>query len=68
VTLDKFIPPFVKLIEEEPGDKNNQFSMDDIEKLEQHPISKAENVFVAQRSVEAQVIASEYPSWELSRP
>ena len=56
-TLDKFIPPFVKLINEEFGDKDHQFWIAGVQKLKQYPIKNADNVFIARRSVIAQVFA-----------
>ena len=56
-SLDKFIPPFVKLINEEFGDKDHQFWVVGVQKLKQHPIEKADNVFFARQSVVSQIFA-----------
>ena len=55
--LDKFIPPFVKLINEEFGEQNHQFWVAGSQKLKQHPIENADNIFIARRSIVAQVFA-----------
>ena len=56
-SLDKFTPPFVKLINEEFSDKDHQFWVVGVNKLKQYPIKNADNVFIARRSVIAQVFA-----------
>ena len=56
-TLDKFIPPFVKLINEEFDKKNHQFWVAGVQRLKQHPIEKSDNVFVVRRSLIAQIYA-----------
>ena len=56
-SLDKFIPPFVKLIDEEFSDKDHQFWVVGVQKLKQYPIEGADNVFIVKRSVVAQVFA-----------
>ena len=54
---DKFIPPFVKLVNEEFGEQNHQFWVAGSQKLKQHPIENADNIFIARRSIVAQVFA-----------
>jgi hypothetical protein len=47
----------VKLINEEFGDKDHQFWVVGVQKLKQHPIEKADNIFFARQSVVSQIFA-----------
>jgi hypothetical protein len=55
--LDKFIPPFVKLINEEFGEENHQFWLPDVKKLNDHPLEKADNIFIGKRTITGQLYA-----------
>jgi len=55
--LDKFIPPFVKLVNEEFGEENHQFWLPDVEKLNEHPLEKADNIYIGKRTSTGQLCA-----------
>jgi hypothetical protein len=54
----KFIAPFVELVNEEFGEANHQFwlLLDD-EKLNQYPLEKAHNIFIGKRTLAGQIEA-----------
>lgn len=54
---EKFMPAFVRLINEDFGDKKHQFWMSGVQKLKLYPIEKTENVFIVRRSVVSQIFA-----------
>jgi len=56
-SLSAFIPPFVKLINEEFREKNHQFWMIGNQNLKQHPVESADNIYIARKSVVAQIFA-----------
>lgn len=53
--LDKFIPPFVKLVNEEFGEENHQFWLPDVGKLNEYPLEKADNIFIGKRTLAGQL-------------
>ena len=55
--LDKFIPPFVKLVNEEFSEENHQFWLPDVEKLNDYPLKKADNIFIGKQTLTGQVKA-----------
>lgn len=52
-----FIPPFIKLINEEFSAENHQFWLTGVQKLKQHPIEKADNIFIGKRTITGQLYA-----------
>jgi len=56
-TYDRFIPPFIRLVNEEFGKQNHQFWLSGKQKLKQHPIEKADNVFIVHSTIAGQLYA-----------
>uniref|UniRef100_UPI003A93BF17 TDP-N-acetylfucosamine:lipid II N-acetylfucosaminyltransferase n=1 Tax=Amphritea sp. TaxID=1872502 RepID=UPI003A93BF17 len=55
--VDRFIPPFIILVNEEFDTEDHQFWLAGTQKLKQHPIEKTDNVFIAGPTIAGQLIA-----------
>jgi dTDP-N-acetylfucosamine:lipid II N-acetylfucosaminyltransferase len=54
---DRFIPPFITLVNEEFNTEDHQFWLAGAQKLKQHPIEKADNIFISSPTLVGQLIA-----------